>query len=548
LPVLIVGAGPTGLALAAQLLRFEVPFRIIDRSLDRVNESRALAVQARSVEILQTLGLADALVARGNRSARLMMHLDRDHAMPVNLAEFKRRDTRFPFILFVSQSETEAVLGEHLLSHGVRIERATMLVELDAITGLCRIRHADGSDEELTVQFVAGCDGSHSTVRKLTGVAFRGDAYLQQFVLGDVEIDGPLEADTVHAFPGSGAVTLVVPLGSPRTWRVIAASADTSRVVQLSTSLAAEPLTREASLEKLQAIVDIATEGILALKDPAWLADFYLHHRQAAHYRAGIAFLAGDAAHIHSPVGAQGMNTGIQDAWNLGWKLALVVRGQAHPALLDSYEAERWPIGRILLRTTDRLFSVFIRAISRSRVASVMRRRVVRHVAPFVLRNERLRRAAFDFVSQLGIRYRRSPVVEEGMPHLERGPKAGDRLPDFEIERDGQTVYLQDLVASPGMHLLLCGPADAWDRSQLAVLKERYARLLSIHFLVRRTNISAAVDRTSQTLAQLGVGDRNAAQYLVRPDGHIAFRCGSTDLAAIERYLALWFVSAQGQL
>jgi 2-polyprenyl-6-methoxyphenol hydroxylase-like FAD-dependent oxidoreductase len=272
LPVLIVGAGPTGLALAVQLVRFGVHVRIIDRSLDRVRESRALAVQARSIEILQTVGLAETLVRKGNRSARLMMHFDHEHAVEVNLAEFKRADTRFPFILFVSQAETEAVLEEHLLAQGVTIERGVELTELDSNTSRCRVRDRDGREEDISVRYVAGCDGSHSTIRKMTGIAFEGDAYLQRFVLGDVEIDGPLERDRLHAFPGDGAMAMFFPLGSPRTWRVIASSVDagaSGEPMQQATGAADESLTSELPLTELQAVVDIATQARVVLKDPA---------------------------------------------------------------------------------------------------------------------------------------------------------------------------------------------------------------------------------------------------------------------------------------
>ncbi len=540
--ILIVGAGPTGLALAVQLLRFGVPFRIIDRSLDRVHESRALAVQARTVEILQTVGLAETLLRRGNRGAQVILHFDRANTARVDLAEFKRTDTRFPFILFVSQAETEAVLEQHLHEHGAGIERGVELIELDRASAACKLRHRDGREESITPRFVAGCDGAHSAVRKHAGIDFQGDAYLQQFMLGDVEIDGPLEPNTLHAFPGDGAIAVLFPLGSPRTWRVIATAVDEGvSAATVATSALDQPMVRELSLEELQSVLDIATGGTLALRDPAWLAHFRLHHRQARHYRDGAVFLAGDAAHIHSPVGAQGMNTGIQDAWNLGWKVALVLRGHAHPMLLDSYEAERWPIGRFLLRYTDRIFGTVIRGMSRSRSARMIRRRVLPYVAPYLLRAPRVRRAAFDFISELGIHYRQSPAVEEGTPPLRLGPRAGDRIPDLVIEVEGQKVHLQDVLAGARIHLLLCGTAEGWDRARVAGLVERYPRLLEVHYVGRDPSARTLVDHSGDTLAQLGVRDGSTAQYLVRPDGHIGFRCGGQQLEAAERYLGCWF-------
>lgn len=224
LDVLVVGAGPTGLALAAGLARFGVGFRIIDRVMDRTHESRALGVQARSLEVLQSLGLGEALVARGNPSARLRLHLDRARTAELRLTDGGATDTRFPFILFVSQAETEAVLGDHLGSAGVTVERGAELVDIapGPAAVRCRIRHRDGREEQVWARYLAGCDGAHSTARHLTGIPFEGDAYLQDFMLGDVEVDGPLERDTLHSFAVGAGVAMFFPLRSPATWRVIA--------------------------------------------------------------------------------------------------------------------------------------------------------------------------------------------------------------------------------------------------------------------------------------------------------------------------------------
>jgi 2-polyprenyl-6-methoxyphenol hydroxylase-like FAD-dependent oxidoreductase len=508
--------------------------------MDRVHESRALGVQARSLEVLQSLGLGEELVRRGNPSARLVLHLDHGRTAEARLGGFGVPDTRFPFILFVSQAETEAVLGGYLAPAGVTIERGVELLdatpEPDCVR--CRIRQRDGHEEEVRVRYVAGCDGAHSTVRKAAGILFEGDAYLQDFMLGDVEVDGPIQRDALHSFALRRGVAMFFPLGSPTTWRVIASGQSTGRTT---------PESREGSsatalsLAELQKVVDDATGGGLILRDPAWLSHFRLHHRQAAHYRAGRIFLSGDAAHIHSPVGAQGMNTGIQDAWNLAWKLALVIRGAAVDALLDSYEAERWPVGRRLLRYTDRAFSLFTRAISGSAPATWLRRNVVARVLPRVLGSRQLRTSLFHFVSQLGIRYRDSPAVTEGEPRLRVGPKAGDRFPDARIEYDGRQTYLQEELAGPCLHLVLCGVRDGWDRSHAADVSARHPGLIVIHYLTTTSSADALVDTGDGVLPRLGVRDaQDAAQYLVRPDGHIGFRCAGRDLGAVTMYLDRW--------
>ena len=357
LDVLVVGAGPTGLTLAAQLQTFGVRFRLIDRARDRVHESRALAVQARTLELLDSIGLAEPLVARGNLSARVVIHIE-GRVAEMQLSDFAA--VRYPVSLrplrLAGRDGSPPRRVPCLARCARRAWRRLVRFAADDAGVNCVLSHGGGQDESVRVRYLVGCDGAHSTVRKLAGIPYEGEPYLQDFVLGDVEAEGRLQPGTIHSFVGRRGVALFFPLGHPTTWRVIAMS---GQVRQDGNDAGAHIETGALSLDELQAIVDGATGGGLSLRDPAWLTHFRLHHRQAAHYGVGRAFLAGDAAHIHSPVGAQGMNTGIQDAWNVGWKLALVARGSADARLLLSYEAERWPVGRFLLRYTDRLFALF---------------------------------------------------------------------------------------------------------------------------------------------------------------------------------------------
>jgi 2-polyprenyl-6-methoxyphenol hydroxylase-like FAD-dependent oxidoreductase len=540
-PCLIVGAGPTGLALAAQLRWFGVPFRIIDRSIDRAHESRALAVQARTLEILDSLNVADALVARGNTSARLAIHFGARLVASVTLGGIGAEDTRYPFILFVSQAETERLFGDYLTGAGVTIERGVELAELNAgEQGVdCLLRHAVGREERVQVSHVLGCDGAHSFVRKAAGFSFEGGSYPEEFVLGDVEADGPLEPGAINSFAEGGGVAMFFPLGSPTTWRVIGMRAKRERAPNETSEVSPiGPLT----LDELQLIVAVPTAGTVTVRDPTWLSNFRLHHRQVARYRQGRVFLVGDAAHIHSPVGAQGMNTGIQDAWNLGWKLALVLRGEANEELLESYQAERWPVGRTLLKYTDRVFSTFTSAMSAGAFASWVRNVFVARLMPKLFETPSLRAWAFKFVSELGIRYRRSPVVAEGSPTLSRGPRAGDRLPDAQLTLDGTPVALQRAIIGPNLGLLLCGELERWERTRLDELASRHGKLIRMHHLSTKPLPGALLD-DRKALAALGA--ENGAQYLVRPDGYIAFRCAGYGLDALAKYLARWFSSSK---
>ncbi|HJU72758.1 MAG TPA: FAD-dependent monooxygenase [Gemmatimonadaceae bacterium] len=539
--VLIVGAGPTGLTLAAQLDQFGTPFRIIDRAKDRARESRALGVQARSLEILQRFGLGDELVALGNKSAVITLHVEGRVGPRVSLSDFGATDTRYPFILFVSQAETERLLAEHLTRRGVTVEREVELTEFsdDASGVSCVLQSADGATEHVHTRYLVGCDGAHSTVRKGAGIPFEGDAYLQDFMLGDVEAEAApsvaLEKDSLHPFVGGGGIAMVFPLGHPTTWRIVAMSARSAAASRREGGNLDRPITGDLSLAELQAAVDGAAGGGVHLHSPAWLTHFRLHHRQAAAYRSGHVFVAGDAAHIHSPVGAQGMNTGIQDAWNLGWKLALVARGAADERLLDTYEAERWPVGRLLLRYTDRAFGIIVRSLSPNAVASWLRRTIPGRVIPLALGFKRLRTAAFRFVSELDIDYRRSPAVVEGRPKLRSGPRAGDRLPDAQILRDGRQTWLHDECIGPRFHLLLCGPNSPWNIDMLRAAPPTGDGDLVVRYLTSGEAANDLVDVSGTALRLLGVAD--SAQYLVRPDGHVAYRCAGRDVSGAKSFL-----------
>jgi 2-polyprenyl-6-methoxyphenol hydroxylase-like FAD-dependent oxidoreductase len=534
--VVIVGAGPTGLTLAARLQQFGVGVRIIDRQLERVHESRALAMQPRTLEVLRGLGIAETLVERGNDAVQLRIHSG-ERIVSMRLFDIGLEDTAFPFLLFVSQAETEAVLNEDLAARGVPVERGVELVGFtaDSEEVACTLRNADGGREQVRCRYLVGCDGAHSTVREGAGLRFEGGTYPQTFVLADLEVDGELEHGAAHAFLGDEGILLFFPLGTPATWRIVGIRPTTDEAGMREREV--EPLT----LAELQRICDRFTGGNSHLRDPAWLTYFRVHHRQAAHYRSGRVFVAGDAAHVHSPAGAQGMNTGIQDAWNLAWKLALVARRVADPALLDSYESERLPVGRSVLRFTDRAASV---ATSNSRFVRLMRTRIVPRLLPLLLRIRRGRAFAFRTLAQLTIRYRNSAAVQESPRAPRAGPRAGDRLPDAPIVRDGREMWLHEALTAPAFQLLLCGPATGWSEDRIAALQQRHGALLAVHRLTRDAQAAPGIllDASGEALARLGVVD--AAQYLVRPDGHVGYRSRGTDTLGAERYLARWLGAA----
>ncbi|MCA9648853.1 MAG: FAD-dependent monooxygenase [Myxococcales bacterium] len=530
--VLVVGAGPTGLMAAAQLAERGIRARIIDAAPERSDKSRALGVQARTLELLDKMGLASRLVARGHRTGGMNFHVEGRAIARYPLGQLDVDHTPFPFLLFVSQVETERVLEEHLRQRGVEVERPVRLQTLrqddDGVTvGLER----EGRSEELRVRYVIGADGAHSTVRHRLAVPFRGDAYETEFILGDVDVDAPgVALDELDVFMSRSGVLVLFPLPG-------------GRVRVLATGYRAER-DDELTLEELQErATALSHRADFRLHDPTWLSRFRLHHRGVDHYQVGRVFLAGDAAHIHSPAGGQGMNTGIQDAYNLAWKLAMVLRGEARPALLSSYEAERLPVGRRLLTFTDRLFSLIS---TTNPVAARLRNAVAPLVIPHVTRTQTSR--MFTFASQIGIRYRRSPAVAEHLDGADRrfraGPHAGDRAPGSPLP-EGRL-----LPRMSGTHWWLLGLCG---RGEEAVDPERLlARMQAacvdspwIRPLVVGSSPSPGLDPEAWVHDPEGAvhqryGVHGPGLYLIRPDGHIAFRSAGAGIDPLCAWLDAW--------
>jgi FAD binding domain len=412
---------------------------------------------------------------------------------------------------------------------GVAVERGVELVGLasdgDAVS--VRLRGDDGREEATSSRFVVGCDGAHSAVREAAGIGFEGGSYPQTFVLADAECDG-IERDAAHAFLSDRGLLFFFPLGTPASWRLLAMRPPHDRT----------PPGAPVLLNEVQALADTYTAGRVRLHDPVWMTNFRLHHRAAVHYRAGRVFLAGDAAHVHSPAGGQGMNTGIQDAVNLGWKLAHVLRGWAKPAMLDTYEQERAPVGRRVLRFTDRAFTI---ATSTNPLVRFARARLAPALIPMVFKSRAGRAAAFRTISELGIRYRDSALSLEGPTgqrrEFRRGPRAGDRLPDGSVLHDGRMTSLHSVVAEAGWHLLLCGLADAW--RAVASVNEWHG-VVAVHRISTADAPNVVYDPGGKVLRRLGLGPGDAAHYLVRPDGHIGYRSSGTDLTGLDRYLRQW--------
>lgn len=489
--VLIVGAGPSGLTLACALARAGISFRLIDKRAQRSPYSRALVVHLRSLEIFDQLGIADGLLEEGNHIKGVRVHTRRKFRFELDLSALFDQQCagcRFRGALLVEQNRTEAALDTCLDQLGAKVLFSHELLDFeDGATG-ARARCRDAKDRTYTVecQYIAGCDGAHSDVRQHRQISFPGSSYAQDFMLADVDIAWEQPQAFLQAFFDRRGFLVIGPMRHKT--RLIAARGR-YRID------AGEP-----TLDDFTRLVARLVPYDAELANPVWLARFHLHHRIAERFRAGRVCLAGDAAHIHSPAGGQGMNTGIQDAWNLGWKLAWALHcsntDRAH-TLLESYHEERFPVGQLLIQTTDRAFNVLA---GQSWLAQFVRTCLAPWFLPTLASFAAVRKRAMYRITQLGIHYRRSRLCgpDPDRRHFTTALVPGDRMPDI-------AVY------DSSLHRLL----DPVKPTIVAVGTQE-------HIEAAMCKVIHMPPPTDDARRMLGL--RSHGAFLLRPDGHIAAR------------------------
>ena len=384
--VLVVGAGPTGLMLANQLGRRGLRPMIIDRHAGPSVQTRALGVQARTLEIYSHLGIVERALELGKRATGANLWAQGRPAARIPLGDIGRDLSPYPFLLILGQDDNERLLKEALRQWGIAVQWDTELVGLaqEADRVKATLKQPDGTSREITAAWVAGCDGARSAVRELSGIAFQGAPYEHVFFVADTRMTGPMVPDELNVYLWRKGFHLFFPMRGTDHWRVVGIVPPALRGRD---DLAFEDVFPSIRKE--------AGTG-LSFQECSWFSTYRIHHRRAERFRDRRCFLLGDAAHIHSPVGAQGMNTGLQDAYNLGWKLALVLSGGAGEAVLDSYEDERIPVARRLLATTDRAFSL---AVSDNALAGFFRTRIVARIMALAMRLDRIRKLVFRTIS-----------------------------------------------------------------------------------------------------------------------------------------------------
>jgi 2-polyprenyl-6-methoxyphenol hydroxylase-like FAD-dependent oxidoreductase len=492
--VLVAGAGPTGLVLALWLARKGIPVRLIDKNTGPGLASRAMGVQARTLELYHQLGFADQVVAQGIKVDTVHLREEGRRVATVQLGDIGRGLSPFPFVLSFPQDDHERLLHEQLRQAGVAAEWETQLAAFqdlgDRVSATLR---TPGSEETIDCAYLCGCDGAHSTVRQSLGLGFPGGTYDQQFYVADVLASGELANGGLSLCLGAQAFLGVFPIRRTGMHRLIGTVPDDLAGRENLTFTELQPLLEQRFHMQVEQV--------------NWFSTYHVHHRVAEHFQRGRVFIAGDAGHIHSPAGGQGMNTGIGDAVNLAWKLAAVVSSKAAPSILETYEPERIAFARALVATTDMAFRS---AVSQNRGAEILRTHVLPHLLPFAMGFAALRRAAFRVVSQTRIHYRESALSLGAAGDLH----GGDRLPWVSVSGGDNFQLLTTL----SWQLHIYGEASP----ELREAAERHR--LPLHCF-----------RWSAIAEEAGlVCD---ALYLVRPDGYLGFVDADQDVGKLSEYI-----------
>jgi 2-polyprenyl-6-methoxyphenol hydroxylase-like FAD-dependent oxidoreductase len=494
--VLVVGAGPTGLVLALWLARQGVQVRIIDKADAPGTTSRALAVQARTLELYRQLDLAEAVVSRGHTVPAVNLWTEGKPRARIDFSEVGEGLSPHPYLNIFPQDEHERLLIDRLQALGVTVERPVELVGFEQDAGGVRARLGGPAGESLCeADYLAGCDGARSITREVLGAGYPGGTYQHLFYVADVVACGPPMNGELHVDLDEADFLAVFPLAGPGRARLIGTVRDER--AEHPETLRFEDVSRRA-MDHLRVRVERVN----------WFSTYRVHHRVTDRFRSGRAFLLGDAAHIHSPAGGQGMNTGIGDAINLAWKLATVLAGRADDAVLDSYETERRAFARRLVASTDRGFTL---ATADGPVADLLRTRVFPAIAPRLISLERVREFLFRTVSQITLNYRDMPLSAGAAGRVH----GGDRLPWVTANGVDNFTSLAEIAWQAHVYGAAQAELGAWC-----------------------ANAGVALQEIAWTEAHGHAGLARDALYLIRPDTYVALASPIATPAACADYFA----------
>ena len=506
--VMIIGAGPTGLSLACQLIRYGIDFLILDKNEGVTPYSKAIGVHARTLEIYEQIDLAQRAIQQGTIAGKGRLLVDGEVRGEIDFSEIGKGLSAYPFVLLLEQSKNERFLHEYLQAHGKEVHWNTELEHLSQsdLVVTSQVKTLNSETQTIAAKYLVGCDGPRSLVRHSLGLEFGGSTFERMFYVADAQVDWQFTHDALHICLAKESFAVFFPLKGEKRYRIV--------------GVFPEEFAKEEGdilYEEIEARIRELAQFELDIHDVEWFSTYKVHTRHAARFSAGRCFLAGDAAHIHSPAGAQGMNTGIQDAYNLAWKLALVLGDVADKNLMNTYNEERLENAKNLLRTTDRMFQL---ASGDEWWLALLRTNVLPPVAKYILSLDSVRNFIFPLLSQTGINYRHSSLSWHAGDEDFR-VKAGDRMPYFVL--DGTSIY--DRLRQPKFHLLVFS-SDENEREALKANVEReYDGLIDFN----------SFEFTHDIAEKFGT-DRAFTVFL-RPDNYIGFLSDKLSFIEVENYL-----------
>jgi 2-polyprenyl-6-methoxyphenol hydroxylase-like FAD-dependent oxidoreductase len=507
--VLIVGAGPTGLTMACLLAQFGIKFRIVDKKLGITDRSKALAVQARTLELFEQLEITEKALEQGHPAEGLDLMVEGKPRVSIDLREYGKGFTKYPYVFILAQDKTETLLSDKLESFGKKVEWKRELVELVQHPEYVEAYVAGGERmETIRAKYLVAADGPRSSVRTFLQLPFEGGTYENRFLLADIQVQGPVSRRHISLCISERGFAGFFPMFGEDRFRAIGLLPDEL------------PKTEAGMYETIVREIRLQSKLPLEISDPRWISSYKLHHRCVNRFKEQRCFFAGDAAHIHSPAGGQGMNTGIQDAYNLAWKLAYVLSGRAHPKILETYHEERHPIARKLIHSTDQVFSFVTNQRPYVRWA---RLHLMPRVLNLITKFSFFRSFIFRLVSQVGIQYRDSSLTQQCFSTT-GALCAGDRFYQTDCQ-DGL------------FHAFLVGGQEA-QKHAMEVLEKFFENRVRFHTLDKRPDLHTILQSFSVYKDGL---------ILVRPDGYVCYCGDSLDINQLLKYLNRFYFEKESR-
>jgi 2-polyprenyl-6-methoxyphenol hydroxylase-like FAD-dependent oxidoreductase len=508
-PVIIIGAGPTGLSLACQFVRYGIDFVIIEKNESVTPYSKAIGVQARTLEVYEQLALAEKAVEQGTIAGKARLLAGGEVRGELEFSNIGEGLSAYPFVLMLEQSKNEKLLYEYLQKHGKDVHWRTELegFSQNDSSVTVQVKGADGALQTIEAKYLVGCDGAKSMVRHTLGVSFEGSTFERMFYVADAQIDWNFSHDALHICLSKESFVVFFPLKGEKRYRIV--------------GVFPEEFAKEEGdilYEEIEERIKEESKLDLDIHDVQWFSTYKVHTRHANKFSAGRCFLAGDSAHIHSPAGAQGMNTGIQDSYNLAWKMAFVLKREADEKLLDTYNEERLENAKKLLQTTDRMFQF---AAGSESILSFLRTNVLPPLAKYIFGFDMVKKFVFPLISQIGINYRHGSLSKHaGDEYFE--VKAGDRMPYFLA--DGKSIY--DYLHQPKFHWLVFSNTPDGFQTLKTELESQYADLIDCNAFSLNSNVAEIF------------GTDKSFNVLLRPDNYIGFISTETSLSGLRAYLS----------